>query len=46
MSSNATAKMKRWELDRDLLLADLEKDPTNTRTVFYLAQVRTCNEIQ
>ena len=34
-----TAKKKRWELDRDLLLADLEKDPRNTRTVFYLAQV-------
>ncbi|KAK8797797.1 hypothetical protein WA171_005328, partial [Blastocystis sp. BT1] len=39
---NLTSKRKRWQLDRDLLLADLEKDPTNTRTVFYLAQSFDC----
>lgn len=37
--SNVTSKMQRWRLDRDLLLADLEKNPKNTRTAFYLAQV-------
>ena len=44
-SSNLTSKQKRWRLDRDLLLADLEKDPKNTRTVFYLAQVKMRNSI-
>jgi tetratricopeptide (TPR) repeat protein len=28
----------RWQRDAELLEAELERDPTNTRTVFYLAQ--------
>jgi len=33
---------KRFHRDKDLLLAEFEKDPTNSRTVFYLAQTYSC----
>lgn len=29
---------ERWKRDRDILLREHEKDPTNARTIFYLAQ--------
>lgn len=38
---------KRFERDRELLLADYERDPTEPRTVFYLAQTYSClNDIE
>lgn len=39
MNSDIEKKRKRWELDAMLLKEDSEKNPSNTRTVFYLAQV-------
>lgn len=33
---------KRFLRDKELLLQDYKKDPTNTRTVFYLAQTCSC----
>ena len=33
---------KRFARDKDLLLADFEKDPTEPRTAFYLAQTCSC----
>ena len=35
---------KRFKRDKELLLADFEKDPTEPRTVFYLAQTCSCLE--
>lgn len=33
---------KRWERDYDLLLQEHERDPNNSRTIFYLAQTCEC----
>jgi glycosyltransferase involved in cell wall biosynthesis len=34
----AEKSKKRWERDKDLLLKEFKKDPTNSQTTFYLAQ--------
>lgn len=36
------ATRRRWERDRDLLIADFAADPRNGRTLFYLAQTYEC----
>ena len=42
--SDPEKKKKRWKLDAELLSKDLERNPSNTRTVFYLAQVLDSRE--
>lgn len=40
-------KKKRWELDAELLYEEHKKDPSNQRTLFYLAQSYEClNELR
>jgi tetratricopeptide (TPR) repeat protein len=41
----AHEKIGRWKADRLMLEADRKKDPTNTRTVFYLAQTYDCLDL-
>lgn len=33
---------KRFSRDKEILLEEFQKDPTNTRTIFYLAQTLSC----
>jgi len=37
---------KRWVRDLDILKEEYEKDPTNTRTLFYLAQTCSCLDLK
>ena len=46
LCSDVTKKRARWQLDAQLLLEDLRKNPTNTRTAFYLAQVAPPQTLQ
>lgn len=39
---NPDAQRRRWSLDKELLAAEVAKDPSDTRSTFYLAQSHEC----